>query len=69
MREDRIRREASALWHAVFGEQPPPADDGFTLLMKLVQGAGTEHYNRLHSARLSDPTVVWPRSAPRRQAL
>ena len=30
-REDRIRREASALWRALFDEPPPPDADGVTL--------------------------------------
>jgi hypothetical protein len=59
-REDRIRREAKALWRAMF-DKPPPDDDGETLLKKLVQRGEPQRYGRLHRAQLNDPTLVWPR--------
>jgi hypothetical protein len=60
-REQRIRREASALWRAMFDEPPPPEDDGGALLEKLVQRGDPQRYGRLHLAHLSDPSLAWPR--------
>jgi hypothetical protein len=51
-RDDRIRREARALWCTRFGADPPEQADGSELLAQIVQNAGVAEYDRWQDRRL-----------------
>ena len=59
--EDHLYREATALWRAVFGDAPPPAADGATLLGIIVtRGPDPAAYQRLNSPFLRPTTIAEP---------
>lgn len=58
-RDDRIQREAAALWREVFGADPPGLDGGAALLDQALRASPEIRYDRWHDPRLR--TVVRPR--------
>lgn len=65
-REDRIAREAEALWREVFGEPPSLRADGATLLDIIMRSTEPKSYERLNRPSLRDSGLVFPRSAESR---
>lgn len=60
-RDDRIQEEASALWRELFGEPPPIAADGATMLDVIMKSLPEMGYQRLRSPYLRNDDVVMPR--------
>lgn len=60
-REDRIAREAEALWREVFGRAPEIAADGAGLLDAIMRNLEVKDYERLNRPHLREAQVVFPR--------
>lgn len=60
-RDQRIAREAEALWREVFGRAPEIDADGRTLLDLLVRNCEPKSYERLNRPYLRDAELVFPR--------
>ena len=57
-REDRIYKEALALWQVV-SDGPVPEGDASSLLDAALASAGTESYARVHSPWLRARAMTW----------
>lgn len=60
-REERIAREADALWREVFGRAPEIAADGSAMLDEILRNLDAERYERLNRPHLRDAQLVFPR--------
>jgi hypothetical protein len=59
-RDQRIYREAAALWREVFGK-PPPVRVGGPRLLEIIMGdLGDVSYQRLRSPHLRPSTIAGP---------
>jgi hypothetical protein len=59
-REERIYREASALWRELYGEPPPIRADGGTMLEIMMKTLPEMSYQRLASPYLRSSAITWP---------
>jgi hypothetical protein len=58
-RDARIYEEAAALWHELYGEQPP-VRDGSLLLDMITQQLPAGEYQRVYSPFLRPSTLSGP---------
>lgn len=61
-REDRIYREAAALWRELYGEPPPITADGATMLAVITRSLPQKEYDRLRTAHLRPSEVSMPQA-------
>jgi hypothetical protein len=62
-RDERITREAEALWREVFGEPPAIKADGSTLLDIICRSPPPARYERLQRPQLRDAGLYWPKAS------
>ena len=60
-RDERVAREAVALWREVFGEPPAIKADGATLLDIICRTSPPARYERLQRPPLRDSGLCWPK--------
>lgn len=65
-RDERIAREAEALWREVFGRPPDVHADGSAMLDIIMRNIEPKTYERLNRPHLRDAGLVFPRPAPGR---
>jgi hypothetical protein len=59
-RDEKIAREAAALWRELYGEAPPPTDGG-SLLDMICARIPAAGYNRLANPYLRPSNIAYPR--------
>ena len=64
-RDERIYREATALWRELFSEPPPMRADGATMLDAIMRKLPKERYERLASPFLRPSQIKGPRTSTR----
>ena len=57
-RDQRVYREASALWIALYGDPPPARMDGLALLEAITANLPEMEYNRLRSPHLRPANIT-----------
>lgn len=62
-RNERIHREAAALWRQVFGEPPPIRADGATMLGIIMHSLPEQTYDRLRTPHMRPAAVILPTGA------
>jgi hypothetical protein len=62
-REDRIYREAAALWRELFREPPPARADGPALLDLIMRKMPDLTYDRVRTPHLRPTNITMPRRA------
>ena len=62
-REDRIYREAAALWRELFREPPPSSADGATMLALIMKRLPESAYERLKHPQLRPGSITMPKRA------
>lgn len=60
-REQRIAAEAAALWQALYGEPPPIATDGETMIRVALSSLPEQSYDRLRPEQLRPANITFPR--------
>lgn len=60
-REDRIYREAAALWRQLYGEPPPKGVPGAEILGMIVGGLPDPNYQRLATPHLRASNITFPK--------
>ena len=62
-REDRIYKEAAALWRELFREPPPARADGPALLDLIMRKMPDLTYDRVRTPHLRPTNITMPRRA------
>ena len=62
-REDRIYKEAAALWRELFSEPPPARADGPALLDLIMRKMPDLTYDRVRTPHLRPTNITMPRRA------
>ncbi len=61
-RDERIDKEAAALWRSLHDAAPPEGCSGTDLLDMIVRGCDVPQYQRLHTPSLRDRNLTWPKA-------
>jgi hypothetical protein len=64
-RDERIQKEAAALWRELFGEPPPVRADGAVMLQIIMRRLPEKHYERMNSPYLRPSQISHPRPQAR----
>ena len=67
-RKQRVKAEASALWHELYDEAPPASLDGADMLDMLLRRLPPTSYEQLTSPYLRPSAVSWPKRGGRTAA-
>ena len=59
-RDQKIYREAAALWQELFGEAPPARADSGALLDLITRNLPEANYERLRTPYLRPATITMP---------
>lgn len=62
-RDDRVYREACALWRELYGEAPPNHTDGKTMLDMITRKLEVGEYDRLTSPFMRAASVSYPKES------
>lgn len=60
-RDERIYREAAALWRQLYGESPPEAAGGAEILGMIVRATPESDYNRIQTPHLRPTNITFPK--------
>ena len=63
-RNEKIYKEAAALWRHVYGEPPPRGVDAGRLIERAMNGMPEPRYGRFTSRHLRASNITFPRPRP-----